>query len=94
MQIKECYVSHNGISCITNINSLVTIKDIEFKSIINNKNSINNINNIINIINKNNLFFYIGLRIGEFIITDFIKNKSYLFDSNNEENILPNIIFS
>jgi len=28
MQIKECYVSHNGISCITNINSLINLKNI------------------------------------------------------------------
>tara|TARA_Y100000816_G_scaffold75145_1_gene50800 strand:- start:2308 stop:2550 length:243 start_codon:yes stop_codon:yes gene_type:complete len=80
MKIKECYVSHNGISCITNINSLVSIKDIEFKSI---KNNINNV------------FFFIVLRCTEFIITDFIKNKSYLCDSNYfDNNLLPNIIFS
>ena len=26
MKIKECYVSQNGISCITNINSLIDLK--------------------------------------------------------------------
>lgn len=82
MKIKECYVSHNGISCITNINSLINIKNINFSPIVN------------NIINKNNLIFYITLRISELIIKDFIKNKFYLFDSNNEENILPSIMFS
>ena len=82
MKIKECYVSHNGISCFTNINSLVNVKDIDFTP------------NINNLISKNNLLFYIGLRIGELILKDFIKNKFYLFDSNNNENLLPSIIFS
>ena len=61
MQIKECYISHNGISCFTNINTLVDIKDINLKSIINN--------------NKNNFLFYITLRFSDFIINDFIKNR-------------------
>lgn len=87
MQIKECYVSHNGISCFTNINSLVNIKDIKLKSIENNNNIINNV------VNKNSLIFYLGLRVSEFIIKDFIKNKFYLFDSN-ETNLLPAIMFS
>jgi hypothetical protein len=26
MKIKECYVSQNGITCITNINSLIDLK--------------------------------------------------------------------
>ena len=82
MQIKECYVSQNGISCFTNINSLVSIKDIKI------------IANINSFINKQNFLFYFILRCSEFIIKDFIKNKVYLFNSNNEENILPNIIFS
>ncbi len=33
MHIKECYVSHNGISCITNINSLINIKNININPI-------------------------------------------------------------
>ena len=82
MQIKECYISHNGISCFTNINSLVNVKDIEFTPSLN------------NLVIKNNFLFYIGLRCCEFIIKDFIKNKVYLFDSNNEENILQSIMFS
>ena len=57
MKIKECYISQNGISCFTNINSLIKIKDITFK------------NPIYNIINKNNIF-YIALRLTEFIIKD------------------------
>ena len=33
--------------------------------------------------------------MSEFIITDFIKNKFYLYDSNYvETNLLPNIMFS
>ena len=82
MHIKECYVSHNGISCFTNINSLINVKDIEFKSKIN------------SFINKNNIFFFITLRLSEFIIKDFIKNKFYLFDSNYvDTDLLPNIMF-
>ncbi len=81
MQIKECYVSHNGISCFTNINSLINLKDI--KPIKNNKN-----------INLNTFLFYIGLRCCEFIIKDFIKNKFYLLECNSEDNLLPSIIFS
>ena len=83
MHIKECYVSHNGISCFTNINSLINVKDIEFKSKIN------------SFINKYNIFFFITLRLSEFIIKDFIKNKFYLFDSNYlHTDLLPNIMFS
>lgn len=79
MKIKECYVSQNGISCITNINSLIDLKLIKIPS-----NSI-----------KNNILFFIVLRCSEFIIRDFIKNKCYLYDSNYiENNLLPNIMFS
>lgn len=80
MQIKECYVSHNGISCFTNINSLVNVKDIKIKSIKN--------------FNINTFLFYIGLRCCEFIIKDFIKNKFYLLECNNDDNLLPSIMFS
>jgi len=83
MQIKECYVSHNGISCFTSINSLVNVKDIKNKSI---KNSIN--------FNANTFLFYIGLRCFEFIIKDFIKNKFYLLECNSVDNLIPSIIFS
>ena len=77
MKIKECYVSQNGISCITNINTLIDLKFLEITSI------------------KNNILFFITLRMSEFIITDFIKNKFYLYDSNYvETNLLPNIMFS
>uniref|UniRef100_A0A6C0AZQ7 Uncharacterized protein n=1 Tax=viral metagenome TaxID=1070528 RepID=A0A6C0AZQ7_9ZZZZ len=80
MQIKECYVSHNGISCFTNINTLVDIKNINLKSIINN--------------NKNNFLFYITLRVSEFVINDFIKNKIYLFDNKFKDTIFESISFS
>ena len=79
MNIKECYVSQNGITCFTNINTLVSIKDIDINPKIN------------TIINKNTLLFYIGLRCCEFIIKDFIKNKNYLFE---EDYIMPAIMFS
>jgi hypothetical protein len=82
MNIKECYVSQNGITCFTNINTLVSIKDIELNPKINTLNSI---------INKNTFLFYIGLRCCEFIIKDFIKNRNYLFE---EDYILSSIMFS
>ena len=88
MQIKECYVSHNGISCFTNINSLVNIKDINFYSISKNKNIVNNL------INKNNLIFYISLRICELVINDFTKNIFYLYQESNNDNLIPAIMFS
>ncbi len=83
MQIKECYVSKNGISCFTNLNTLINVKDITFKSIKNQKN-----------VNVNTFLFYLGLRCCEFIIKDFIKNKFYLVEYNNEDNLLPSIMFS
>ena len=83
MQIKECYVSKNGISCFTNLNTLINVKDITFKSIKNQKN-----------VNINTFLFYLGLRWCEFIIKDFIKNKFYLVEYNNEDNLLPSIMFS
>lgn len=82
MQIKECYVSHNGISCFTNINTLVNIKDINIAKPIN------------NIINKNTFLLYITLRVSEFIINDFIKNKIYLFDKKFQDSIFESIPFS
>ena len=79
MKIKECYVSQNGISCITNINSLIDLKLMKTAS-----NSI-----------KHNILFFIVLRSSEFIMRDFIINKCYLYDSNYiENNLLPNIMFS
>ena len=83
MKIKECYVSKNGISCFTNLNTLINVKDITFNSIKNQKN-----------VNVNTFFFYLGLRCCEFIIKDFIKNKFYLVEYNSEDNLLPSIIFS
>tara|TARA_B100000963_G_scaffold34852_1_gene25899 strand:+ start:1626 stop:1862 length:237 start_codon:yes stop_codon:yes gene_type:complete len=70
MNIKECYVSHNGITCFTNINTLHNIKEIYIN------------NNFINIRNK--LLFYFSLRLAEVIITDIITNKDLLFIKNND----------
>ena len=50
MQFKECYVSKEGISCITNINTLHNIKEITI-----NKFDI-----------KSHFIFYTSLRIIEF----------------------------
>ena len=82
MKIKECYISQNGISCFTNINSLINIKDIKLK------------NHITSTINKSNIFFYIALRLTEFIINDFVKNKNYLNNYNTEDSLLLSIIYS
>ena len=83
INIKECYVSKNGISCFTDINTLHNIKEI-------------NMNNrfVINI--KNSLIFYISLRLTEFILVDFIKNKDILFKNidNNDDFFLTSIIFN
>ena len=70
MNIKECYVSHNGITCFTNINTLHNIKEIYIN------------NNFINIRNK--LLFYFSLRLAEIIITDIITNKDLLLIKNND----------
>ena len=75
MIIKECYISKNGISCFTNINSMHTIKNINIDS-----------NFIFNI--KSNLFFYITLRLSEFIIKDFFINQKYLMNNNTDSNFL------
>ncbi len=75
MIIKECYISKNGISCFTNINSMHTIKNINIDS-----------NFIFNI--KSNLFFYITLRLSEFIIKDFFINQKYLMNNNTDNNFL------
>ena len=84
INIKECYVSKNGISCFADINTLHNIKEI-------------NMNNrfVINI--KNSLIFYISLRLTEFILVDFIKNKDILFkniDNNDDFFFLTSIIFN
>lgn len=84
MELKECYVSSNGISCITNINTLHNFK-------------FNNINmNINKIINKNNVLYFLTLRSTEVALRFLIKNKFFLTNINfeDEENILPAIIFS
>ena len=75
MIIKECYISKNGISCFTNINSMHTVKNINIDS-----------NFIFNI--KSNLFIYITLRLSEFIIKDFFINQKYLMNNNTDNNFL------
>jgi len=83
MNIKECYVSKNGISCFTDINTMHNIKDIK---------NINNNNFLISA--KNGLLFYISLRLTEFIIVDFIKNKDILFKNIDNDYFLTSIIFN
>ena len=80
MQIKECYVSSNGISCITNINTLHNFK----------------FTNLEKTINKHPIIVYMLLRTSEFLIKDLIKNKFYLSNINtdNEYDVLPTIMFS
>ena len=83
MKIKECYVSKNGISCFTNLNTMLTIKEIY--------------NNKYLLEFKNNLFIYFKFRLFEFIVRDFIKNKNYLFSVDNEnikDQLLNYIIFN
>ena len=83
MKIKECYVSKNGISCFTNYNTMLTIKEIY--------------NNKFLLEFKYNLFIYFKFRLFEFIVRDFLKNKNYLFSVNNEDikhEILNSIIFN
>ena len=94
MNFKECYVSSNGISCITNINTLHNIK-------INNPLKTNQNINIKNFINKHNIIFFLALRLSEFIISDFISNRFYLFNITNDENsnintnyLINNIMFT
>ena len=82
MIIKECYVSHNGISCFTDINSLVNIKEIDFS-----KKFANNFW-------KKNLLFYISIRCIEEIAKDFINNKKFLFYSDNSDDIINSIMFT
>ena len=82
MIIKECYVSHNGISCFTDINSLVNIKEIDFSK------------KIANNFCKKNLIFYISIRCIEEIAKDFINNKKFLFYSDNSDDIINSIMFS
>jgi hypothetical protein len=78
MQFKECYVSKEGISCITNINTLHNIKEITI-----NKFDI-----------KSHFIFYTSLRIIEFFIKDVLSNKNIFTNINNDEFLLTSIIFN
>ena len=75
MKIKECYVSHNGISCFTDINSLVNIKEIDFNK------------KIVNTFSKKNLISYILLRCIEEITKDIIENINNINNIDNIDNI-------
>ena len=83
MKLKECYVSKNGISCITNINTLHNLKEITF-------------NNIDKISFKNNILLYIMFRFTELCIKDFFNNKHYLNNIGNSDDdfLLSCIIFN
>ena len=83
MFFKECYVSKNGISCITNINTLHNLKEITF-------------NNIDKINLKNNILFYMMFRFTELCIKDFLNNKHYLNNISNSDDdfLLSYIIFN
>lgn len=78
MQFKECYVSKEGISCITNINTLHNIKEVTM-----NKFDI-----------KTHIIFYTSLRFTEFIIKDVLSNKNFFNNINNDDYLLTSIIFN
>ena len=99
MEFKECYVSKNGISCITNINTLHNFKKI-VKDKISEKNILKNIGKYMT---KNNLIFYLSLRSCEYIYNMLIKDNliNYLNNcykdshlKNLNENDLLAIMFS
>ena len=80
MIIKECYVSKNGISCFTNINTMHNIKKINY-------------NNYFLANAKNGFLFYITLRFTEFILRDFIENKDLLFKNIDDDYFLTCVMF-
>ena len=71
MEFKECYVSKNGISCITNINTLHNFKKI-IQDNISEKKSFKNIGKFFT---KNNIFFYLSLRSCEYIFNTLLKEN-------------------
>lgn len=86
MEFKECYVSKNGISCITNINTLHNFKKLK---------SAHFIKKFSNIIKRNNILFYITLRSCEYLYNNFIKFKIYnliynLYSNNYIKNLNEN----
>ena len=80
MKIKECYVSKNGISCFTDLNTMHNLKNIKIDTM-----------NL-----KKNILFYLSLRISEFIIKDLINNAFYLknLNINNNNDLLSYSIFN
>ncbi len=85
MIIKECYVSKNGISCFTDINTMHNIKDINYMKNI-------NLDNKIFFSLKKNFLFYITMRLGEIIIKDFLINKHSLLNVTSKDNDLLTLI--
>ena len=85
MIIKECYVSKNGISCFTDINTMHNIKDINYMKNI-------NLDNKIFFSFKKNFLFYITMRLGEIIIKDFLINKHSLLNVTSKDNDLLTLI--
>jgi uncharacterized protein YktA (UPF0223 family) len=78
MEFKECYVSKNGISCITNINTLHN-----FKKIVQDKITEKNIlKKFPNFMTKNNLIFYLSLRSCEYIYNILIKDNLINYFNN------------
>lgn len=82
MKIKECYVSSNGISCITDINSLVNLK----------KNNL--LNGLNNLVNKNNIIFYLTLRCSEYLIIKILSNNKFNIKFDDNDDIFNMISFS
>ena len=78
MQLKECYVSKEGISCITNINTLHNIKEI----------------NMHNFNIKTHIIFYTSLRFMEFIIKDILYKKHMFNYISEDDYLLTDIIFN
>lgn len=82
MKIKECYVSSNGISCITDINSLVNLKK-------------NNLLNTLNkLVNKNNIIFYLTMRCSEYLIIKILSNNNFYIKFDDNDDIFNMISFS
>lgn len=82
MKIKECYVSSNGISCITNINTLINIKKNDIFTTLN------------KYINKNNIIFYLILRSSELLLLNILKINKFNIKIDYDDAIIKMISFS